>query len=986
MSRVPRLPPFSYPSQQQQTQNTQEDETKRVDKELANIRQKFTQSNSMTSYNRKKYVWKLVYIFMLGYDVDFGHTEIVSLVGSAKYSEKQVGYVAMSLLLKAGDEMMNMVINSVRNDLVNARDDAASTLALTSIANVSGIELMSALVVEVQRVLVNPHTVPVVKKKAALCLLRLVRTLPEGLDTDKFQESVATLLQDRHLGVLTSTMSLLIGLTSKHEDQYKALIPYAIHILNNLVVRKNCPQEYLYYRTPCPWLQVKLLRFLQYYPDIIQSDAAYVPTIIECLNRILSDTENTSESINKSNADHAVLFEAINLIVIFGDAGDKDLQESAIALLGKFIAVREPNIRYLGLMTMSRLATLHDINKENIKRHQSTVVMSLKDADISVRRRALDLLFVMTDETNAVAIIDELITYLVTADEMIREQMVLKIAVLAEKYATDLKWYVDTMLKLISISGDHVSDAIWHRVIVIVTNNSNGDLQTYAASTIFDTVAIRTCHERAVQVGAYVLGEFGFLIAETAGRSGMNQFTVLNQHWGTVKVGTQALLLTTYAKLGNLYEDVRPLVDAVFTKLKKASHIELQQRASEYLAMRTSLTSEFVEDVLREMPKFDTTKVSTLEMRIKEEHANTTDNNVFSEETKIRRASQEMDNRAAVAKASAKHAAEQQASSPRAPIVSHQPSTEDLLDMGGSEPPRQQQQQQQQQNNPPPVPRSAGFDDGVGGSAAAPAAPQGIPPSLMDGVKSAWRKLSVTPAGLLYDSPIMQVGFKHEYKGSQGRVSLFLGNMGSTPMTGLSVSLPSSLPLLRTKLDIGDTAALAGGGGVRLEAKSRLTMTIMVEAMAPFTDSPVLTVSFECGGGYYEYPFRLPIVPTAFLEAVAPLDKETFMQRWGSLGGDKESQEVVQTGKAVGPADMARVLQIVTEGMKMARCPAVDAPNSVSAVGTFRTGSKDAAGNAINVGCLIRVDANGQAIRVTARTLNSVVSQAIKTVIVESLK
>ena len=85
-------------------------------------------------------------------------------------------------------------------------------------------------------------------------------------------------------------------------------------------------------------------------------------------------------------------------------------------------------------MTMSRLATLHNAsNKEQIKTYQSTVVVSLKDADISVRRRALDLLFVMCDSTNAESIVDELITYLVAADAGIREQMVLKIAVLAEK-------------------------------------------------------------------------------------------------------------------------------------------------------------------------------------------------------------------------------------------------------------------------------------------------------------------------------------------------------------------------------------------------------------------------------------------------------------------------------------------------------------------------------------------------------------------------
>ena len=138
-------------------------------------------------------------------------------------------------------------------------------------------------------------------------------------------------------------------------------------------------------------------------------------------------------------------------------------------------------------MTMSRLAMLHnEANKEQIKSFQSVVVHSLKDADISVRRRALDLLFVMTDATNAESIVDELVTYLVAADSGIREQMVLKIAVLSEKFATSKKWYVDTVLKLISISGDQVSDSIWHRVIVIVTNNPDGDLQQYVAETMFE--------------------------------------------------------------------------------------------------------------------------------------------------------------------------------------------------------------------------------------------------------------------------------------------------------------------------------------------------------------------------------------------------------------------------------------------------------------------------------------------------------------------
>jgi len=39
-------------------------------------------------------------------------------------------------------------------------------------------------------------------------------------------------------------------------------------------------------------------------------------------------------------------------------------------------------------------------------------------------------------------------------------QQVLKVAILAEKYANDYTWYVDTILHLIRIAGDHVSEEV----------------------------------------------------------------------------------------------------------------------------------------------------------------------------------------------------------------------------------------------------------------------------------------------------------------------------------------------------------------------------------------------------------------------------------------------------------------------------------------------------------------------------------------------
>ena len=156
--------------------------------------------------------------------------------------------------------------------------------------------------------------------------------------------------------------------------------------------------------------------------------------------------------------------------------------------LGQFLSHRETNLRYLALESMCILAT-SEFSHEAVKKHQETVINALKtERDVSVRQRAVDLLYAMCDKTNAEDIVLEMLGYLETADYSIREEMVLKVAILAEKYATDYKWSVDVILNLIRLAGDYVSEEVWYRVIQIVINRD--DVQGYAAKTVFEVTQI----------------------------------------------------------------------------------------------------------------------------------------------------------------------------------------------------------------------------------------------------------------------------------------------------------------------------------------------------------------------------------------------------------------------------------------------------------------------------------------------------------------
>lgn len=62
------------------------------------------------------------------------NTNLLSFLLSLRYAEKQVGYVACGVFLNEKDELLRLIINSVRNDLIS-RNEAFQCLALEFIAN-----------------------------------------------------------------------------------------------------------------------------------------------------------------------------------------------------------------------------------------------------------------------------------------------------------------------------------------------------------------------------------------------------------------------------------------------------------------------------------------------------------------------------------------------------------------------------------------------------------------------------------------------------------------------------------------------------------------------------------------------------------------------------------------------------------------------------------------------------------------------------------
>ena len=73
-------------------------------------------------------------------------------------------------------------------------------------------------------------------------------------------------MDDADIGVAMSVTSLIMALGQDRPEEYKGSYAKACQRLKKILIDGDIEEEYMYYRVACPWLQVKFLRLLQYFP------------------------------------------------------------------------------------------------------------------------------------------------------------------------------------------------------------------------------------------------------------------------------------------------------------------------------------------------------------------------------------------------------------------------------------------------------------------------------------------------------------------------------------------------------------------------------------------------------------------------------------------------------------------------------------------------------------------------------------------------
>jgi len=650
----------------------------------------------------------------------------------------------------------------------------------------------------------------------------------------------------------------------------------------------------------------------------VKEDTHVRDLIRESLQQILHEAMQMPKNVQQNNAQNAVLFEAINLVIHLDTERELMLQISS--RLGKFIQSRETNVRYLGLEAMTHFAARAE-TLDPIKRHQNIILGSLRDRDISVRRKGLDLLYSMCDTTNAQPITNELLKYLQNADFAIREEMVLKIAILTEKYATDIQWYVDISLRLIALAGDHISDEVWQRIIQIVTNNEG--LQVYAARNILEYVKAEQCHETLVKIGGYLLGEFGHLIADNKDCNPIDQFLALSTKLSGCSSSTRAIILSSFVKFVNLFPEIKNQLLYVFRAYSHTLDPELQQRACEYLTLATLPTDDLLRTVCDEMPPFPE-RTSALLSRLHGKHANTSDKRTWVVGGKDANADPKE-----VLLTQSTGAGNQEKRS----IT---PSTNPLSPI-------------KTLTNGTSGPKTNGHTD-LEGLDLTPTTPS-KPPNLASAAhlspnwEPGYRRLLTSDEGILYEDAQLQIGLRSEYRGPMGCLIIYFTNRSPSPIASFTTTLNNPSP---SALKI-DTKSLPDS---TIHPEAQAQQTVIFNATAAPLAPPTIRISY-LAGALQALTLQLPVVLHKFMDP-AELSSDDFFKRWRQIGGaPREAQRVFGLADGGKRSSMSEEsTRLVVQGMRWGVLQGVD-PNRKNVVGAsvcHLVGGK--------VGCLVRLEPN----------------------------
>lgn len=372
-------------------------------------------------------ILKLAYLEMYGFDMAWAGFHVLEVMSSPKFQQKRIGYMAAMQTFR-DPELLMLATNLLKNDLASTSEPRVA-VALSGLASIVTPFLAQDVSDDIMKML--NHSRSYIRKKALLAMYKVVLQYPETLDAVIARIHVQLQnAQDEDPSVVTAAVNVLCELANQTPPQ--KIVPLAPSLYDLLLTCKN------------NWCLIKILKL---FSRLATAEPRLVPKLLPHIIELMQTTNAMS-----------LKYECINS-VLRGDMLDPDdypLANQLVSHTRTLMVEHDQNLKYVGLVALSKIIR---VNSEFLSgKDASLVIDAVDDQDLSIRRRALDMLLPLVNDDNLYEIVNKLVEQLKEDDlpSGYALQLVNSITDLCSAktyaYVPNFEWYVEVLVHIVELN------------------------------------------------------------------------------------------------------------------------------------------------------------------------------------------------------------------------------------------------------------------------------------------------------------------------------------------------------------------------------------------------------------------------------------------------------------------------------------------------------------------------------------------------------
>jgi len=434
-------------------------------------------------------VLKLSHIYMLGYDISWAGFKIVEVMSQPTFEHRRIAFLAASMCFREQDEILVLTTHLFKKVFSNTRQlDGSQYMcgcAIGCLTNIVTPDLAHNLCQDVF-VLCNCSR-PYLRKKAVLALYAFFKKFPQGLRAGF--PRIRERLEDPDPGVQTSAVNVICELARRNPKNYLNLAPILYKLLNT---------------SGNNWMLIKLVKLMG---NLMKLEPRLIKKMQEPLKSLITTTPAKS-----------LLYECI-----YTATQDSAMSRSMVAIclekLRGFIEDPDQNLKYLGLLGLNRIMVQ---NSKAVGSYKELVIACLDDSDVTIRRRALDLLVNMVSRKNLEDIVQKLEMHLKDSEGDYREHVLRTLITVCSQddysRVEDFLWYIRLLRSLAGLPSMNQENAelICNNLmdVVIRVKEVRDHGVEHMEELLIESELVGSAHihanhvSRVLYAAAYLTGEF----------------------------------------------------------------------------------------------------------------------------------------------------------------------------------------------------------------------------------------------------------------------------------------------------------------------------------------------------------------------------------------------------------------------------------------------------------------------------------------------